>query len=231
MNSFDPLIQDTAILFFSLCSQDQAAQKQLLSDWKRNVDTASILIRNTENTIKRTGLPIFHSHKANQNGRDFGEKLSNAIQEVFEFGFQKVIVIGNDTPKLNTRHIHKTKDLLEQHRFVLGPTHSGGLYIIGIRKDAFKAKPFISLPWGNSDLANNLMASFHFNDAYWLKTLSEINNTFQLRQFLKCSKGRLKNALSRCIDIEPTLPLLNIEITTDLLRYFRPHRAPPTALA
>jgi hypothetical protein len=45
----------------------------------------------------KTKLPYFISDESTQQGDSFGDKLSHAIQSVLDRGYDKVIVLGNDS--------------------------------------------------------------------------------------------------------------------------------------
>ena len=93
----------TAILIFANSAEFEAIQKpfqssQLLFD-ALNLQTLKV--------VKKTGIPYFLSSEKNQTGNSFGERFTNAIQSVYDKGFENVITIGNDTPHLQSQHILK----------------------------------------------------------------------------------------------------------------------------
>lgn len=66
-----------------------------------------------------------------QGGRSFGERFELAFREARRLGYQRIIAVGNDTPGLRTSHISSAVRALERHPLVLGPSHDGGVYLIG----------------------------------------------------------------------------------------------------
>jgi hypothetical protein len=152
----------TAILYFSLSPKAQAQSKQ----WKGVSPalarkTQSKLFHHTESVIKKTGLPCIHSDENNQRGDDFGSKLSNAVEDVFSLGYNSVIVLGNDCPELNKDIIESAYQQLNKHQLVIGPSQSGGVYLMGIERCNFEKIAFQKLPWQSKELQTALLGYFN----------------------------------------------------------------------
>jgi hypothetical protein len=54
--------------------------------------------------------------------------LSHAIQSVLDKGYDKVIVLGNDSPGLHLNHLQEAFLELQDKSVVLGPDFKGGTY-------------------------------------------------------------------------------------------------------
>jgi glycosyltransferase A (GT-A) superfamily protein (DUF2064 family) len=80
----------------------------------------------------KTKLPYFISDESTQQGF-FGDKLSHAIQSV-DRGYDKVIVLGNDSPGLHLNHLQEAFLELQDKSVVLGPDFKGGTYLMGFSK-------------------------------------------------------------------------------------------------
>ncbi|WP_241234689.1 TIGR04282 family arsenosugar biosynthesis glycosyltransferase [Nonlabens ponticola] len=104
-------------------------------------------------TVRKSGLDYFHITESDQHGDSFGARFSNAIQSVFEKGYEQVICVGNDTPQLTTLHIFTAVDSLATGHAVNGPSIDGGYYLMGIHAHEFDAGSFESLPWQTENLA------------------------------------------------------------------------------
>lgn len=83
-----------------------------------------------------------------QRGCDLGEKMKNALSDVFTSGFSKAVLIGSDIPDLTTEVINEAFEALEAQDAVLGPAFDGGYYLIGFRKMTFLPDIFTGIPWG-----------------------------------------------------------------------------------
>ncbi|MBK7429104.1 MAG: DUF2064 domain-containing protein [Saprospiraceae bacterium] len=152
----------TAILYFSLSPKAQAQSKQ----WKGVSPalarkTQSKLFHHTESIIKKSGLPCIHSDENNQRGDDFGSKLSNAMEDVFSLGYNSVIVLGNDCPELNQDIIQSADQYLKRSQIVIGPSQSGGVYLMGIEQSNFEKIAFQKLPWQSKELQAALLGYFN----------------------------------------------------------------------
>jgi len=67
-----------------------------------------------------------------QKGQSFGERLTNAIEELANLGYSEIVMVGRDCPDLEIADIHLAFDRLGDFRLVLGPDHRGGCYLIAI---------------------------------------------------------------------------------------------------
>lgn len=83
-----------------------------------------------------------------QSGFDLGSKMQNAFQNLFDKGFEKVILIGTDCGELESRHLEEAYELLESHEAVLGPAKDGGYYLVGMRRQI--PGFFEGIPWSTS---------------------------------------------------------------------------------
>lgn len=137
----------TAILIFANTAEKDAERKSFLS---KNV--FSELNRQTLIKVEKSGIPYFHISENQQKGNNFGERFTNAIESIFEKGFQQIITIGNDTPHLKTNHLIETTKKLKKNNLVLGPSKDGGFYLMGIKKEHFNKQTFLKLPWQTSRL-------------------------------------------------------------------------------
>jgi glycosyltransferase A (GT-A) superfamily protein (DUF2064 family) len=65
----------------------------------------------------------------------FGRNMKDAILWSFKQGFEKLIILGADTPHINPNIINSVYDLLSKYSVVLGPSSAGGIYLIGLNQD------------------------------------------------------------------------------------------------
>ena len=71
-----------------------------------------------------------------QRGESFGEKLYNTFEELFEDGFDSVVIMDADSPTLPRGYLMEAFDRLANpgDRLVLGPAEDGGYYLIGLKR-------------------------------------------------------------------------------------------------
>ena len=132
-----------------------------------------------EKTLKvadKSGLPVIIINENKQIGGSFGEKFTNAIQQVFAKGYDGVITIGNDCPALSINHILKAKQSLLNNEIGIGPTSSGGFYLLAIAKEDFDYSKFLDFSWKTTGILNEVLNYAALKNNYTLlNTLAEIN--------------------------------------------------------
>ena len=81
-----------------------------------------------------------------QTGGDVGERMDNALKELFDMGAEKAIVIGSDIPGLHTGIIVQAFHKLDSSDVVIGPARDGGYYLIGMKSP--HPEIFRNMMWG-----------------------------------------------------------------------------------
>jgi len=140
-------------LVFAQSSLQDIRQKNI-SGGKELFDA---LTQHTLDTAKKTGLPTFHITETQQSGGSFGERFTNAIQYVFDQGYQSVITVGNDSPHLNKIHFDTAISNLRDNKIVIGPSADGGFYLMGLQRSDFVKTDFEKLPWQTSQLKEEII--------------------------------------------------------------------------
>ncbi len=115
-----------------------------------------MLINQTIQKANATGLPVIVIDSEHQKGDNFGQKLSNAFSEVFSRGYENVIAIGTDCPRLNTGTILYAYSQLQRSPLIIGPDLRGGTYLIALNKKAFIQHQFEKLVWQSYQLCDNI---------------------------------------------------------------------------
>ena len=179
------MINTTAILFFSRTAAAEAKHKQVVKPYKTNKKIYTSLIANTKNILNNTGLPYFICDEKQQKATSFSQKLSDGIAAVFLKGYNNVIVVGNDCPQLNVASITSAADSLKTHDVVLGPSHNGGVYLIGMSKKTFYAVDFNKINWQTSSVFKDLKNITSSFVGKYLPVLAEVNTGYDLIQAKK----------------------------------------------
>lgn len=222
----------TAILLFSRTAWEEA-QYKTFAPHKRNVAIAAKLIKHTQQTAISSGLDVLIPPF--QKGITFGERLMNAIAYVFQQGYERVIVIGNDTPMLTKQHILTAHHQLQEQHMVIGPSTDGGLYLLGLHKACFHSNAFQQLDWQSAMLLASL-ERYQQRFAYEATLLETLGDLDQLQDFklilplLKTSVIHLYFVLINWLYPQNSpLSTLNIGCPTTLLPTSKSLRAPPIA--
>lgn len=92
-----------------------------------------------------------HVISLEQRGDNLGERMMNSLRDVFEMGYEEVLLLGTDIPELVKEDIYRAFDVLEKNDICIGPTLDGGYYLIGMKKlQEFLFKD--SIAWGNKSV-------------------------------------------------------------------------------
>jgi len=175
--------QKTAILIFA----NSAERDGVLKPFRKSVSLFAELNHQTVEKVKRSGLPYFHFSEKEQTGATFGERYTNAIQFVYDQGFDNIITIGNDTPHLQTSQILETANKLKANPIVLGPSLDGGFYLLGLNKAHFNANTFLKLPWQTSSLTKSIerLLSVKKIEVLFLDILSDIDSVSDIKKVIE----------------------------------------------
>ena len=79
-----------------------------------------------------------------QEGENLGDKMRRAIQDRFAEGYERVVIIGSDSPSLPASYIYRA--LGSDKDMVLGPSTDGGYYLISMRGKVVEV--FKDVTWG-----------------------------------------------------------------------------------
>lgn len=85
-----------------------------------------------------------------QKGEDLGKKMRVAFEEVFQEGYQKVLIIGTDCPEITAKILNEAAAELEHHDVVFGPAMDGGYYLLGMKK--IHDGLFQNIPWSTDSV-------------------------------------------------------------------------------
>jgi len=80
-----------------------------------------------------------------QVGNDLGEKMANAFQARFAEGYERVVIIGSDSPSLPVDYIEQA--LSSEKDLTIGPSTDGGYYLIGMSGKLVNV--FEDVAWGS----------------------------------------------------------------------------------
>lgn len=172
----------TAILVFANSSQEEVKHKSIAN----GEQLFESLTSQTLYTVVKSRLPYFHFSETQQVGNTFGERFTNAIQTVFNKGFDKVITIGNDSPQLKVSHILEAEQQLNNNKFVLGPSTDGGFYLMGMKKSQFNAPLFQKLAWQTTLLSKQLLRLVTTTNVsvFRLETLFDIDTVRDIKSII-----------------------------------------------
>jgi rSAM/selenodomain-associated transferase 1 len=86
-----------------------------------------------------------------QVGSDFGQRLRYGFTALRERGYERIVVIGSDSPQLPAAWIGEAFAALRQDDMVIGPARDGGYYLLGLRTDSAAPDLFTDIPMSAPD--------------------------------------------------------------------------------
>ena len=89
---------------------------------------------------------------------NFGDCLYRTIEELLGRGHRSAVVLNSDSPTLPTALLAETADILAQpgERAVLGPSHDGGYYLLGLKTAHHRL--FEDIAWSTEHVAEQTRA-------------------------------------------------------------------------
>lgn len=103
-----------------------------------------------------------------------GSKITYALKNTFNTCDQ-VIIIGSDCPQLTSDHIKEAFEQLDAVDLVIGPSHDGGYYLLGINK--LHPELFEGINWSTEHVFNETIKkaqSLNLSTST-LETLSDVD--------------------------------------------------------
>jgi rSAM/selenodomain-associated transferase 1 len=96
-----------------------------------------------------------------QRGDGFGERLLLTAQDLFACGFGAVCLIDSDSPTVPRAAFEMAVSALNKpgDRVVLGPSHDGGYYLIGMKQS--HPEVFENITWSTASVFNETVAAVH----------------------------------------------------------------------
>jgi len=116
----------TAILFFSHRPEREWQNKQFVrQDYTKNRQVAEAFYEHTRQAVEESAFPVLDVNGAQQRGDDFGTRLANAFTDAFAQGYERVIAVGSDCPRLHEVDWQAAAGRLCAGVPVMGPRPSG----------------------------------------------------------------------------------------------------------
>lgn len=85
-----------------------------------------------------------------QKGKDLGERMRNAFEEIFHKGYTRILIIGTDCPQLTEETLNNAAKELNNYDVVFGPAKDGGYYLLGLKK--LYNGLFQDIPWSTESV-------------------------------------------------------------------------------
>jgi len=123
----------------------------------------------------RFGLKAF-----DQSGESLGRRMEAGIDFLLSGGYEKILLLGSDSPSLSMKMIDDAFELMDEQGVVLGPSLDGGYYLLGVCGGA--PDIFSGIEWGSGSvfyetverLKKNSMKYFILPYWYDVDTIQEL---------------------------------------------------------
>ena len=126
---------------------------------------------------------------------DLGVKMQKAFEQMFDKGYEKIILIGSDTPHITNATFNEAFEKLDQHDIILGPSADGGYYLIGFNKKTFLKDVFENITWSNPQVLEQTLQKLHTKQVYFTQELNDIDTIEDLEDFYnQYSKSEFENS-------------------------------------
>ena len=83
-------------------------------------------------------------------------RLENAFSELFEMGYEKVLIVGSDIFELGQSDIENAFEVLQTTETVIGPATDGGYYLLGMKER--NVAIFQNKNWGTSTVLKETLS-------------------------------------------------------------------------
>ncbi|UCF99174.1 MAG: TIGR04282 family arsenosugar biosynthesis glycosyltransferase [Spirochaetaceae bacterium] len=87
-----------------------------------------------------------------QRGGDLGERMVNALQDVFSEGAERAVLIGSDIPEIDSDLLERYLDILREYPMAIGPAADGGYYLIGFQRKHVHPLLFDGIEWSTEQV-------------------------------------------------------------------------------
>jgi len=94
---------------------------------------------------------ITPARSRDQTGEDLGARLERAFDDLLKDGPARAVFLGADCPMLDADALRRALEALAEHDLVLGPSHDGGYYLIGLA--APQPALFRGISWSTAAVA------------------------------------------------------------------------------
>lgn len=111
---------------------------------------------------------------------DLGHRMASAFRAAFDEGAHRVVLIGTDCPGITSAMLDEATSDLREHDLVLGPTHDGGYWLIGMKRPL---PVFDGVAWSTGAVLSRTLelADHQGLSVHLLSKLSDIDTPDDLR--------------------------------------------------
>ena len=137
--------------FYKLCTE---AIQETLETASKTLDIVPFWAVGEEEGLTHSLWQSFEALYTGEGG--LGERQHHIYQRLLA-NYQRVILIGADSPQLSSRHLNNAIEALQSNRFSLGPAVDGGYYLLAGRAPISR-DIWTNITYSAADTAEQLLA-------------------------------------------------------------------------
>ncbi|MBD3749703.1 MAG: TIGR04282 family arsenosugar biosynthesis glycosyltransferase [Sphingobacteriales bacterium] len=81
---------------------------------------------------------------------DLGGRMSNAFEQLFQKGYERILIIGSDCYDLTQEILEEAMQKLKNKEVVIGPAKDGGYYLLGLTR--WIPELFTDVKWSTDEV-------------------------------------------------------------------------------
>jgi rSAM/selenodomain-associated transferase 1 len=85
------------------------------------------------NAIQQEDAWLDNTKKYLQQGEDLSKRMQHAMEVVFQEGYSKAIIVCKQNIEIESFHLQRAFEVLNDYDIVIGPSQDGGYYLIGMK--------------------------------------------------------------------------------------------------
>jgi rSAM/selenodomain-associated transferase 1 len=125
-----------------------------------------------------------------QSGYELGDRIEHAFRTVFNHGSEKAVIVATDVPDLTHDIMDKAIRTLDNCDLVIGPSHDGGYYLLGMKR--LHSELFKNIPWSTEHVYEETLLRIKAQglSVHILPSLRDIDTEDDLRQWFASRNHR-----------------------------------------
>jgi uncharacterized protein len=164
--------------------------KHVLNIAKQASEQTFVFLAN-KNPDKENLIPIEFSLRLQNNSPDLGVRMKIAFDEMFEEGFEKILLTGTDIYEISSDYFTEGFNCLSKKDAIIGKALDGGYYMIGLTKKTVQNHPellsklFLNRTWSHENVAQEALSVFNELDLKYefLPALRDIDTLEDLKHY------------------------------------------------